>query len=525
MNKTSSRAGTFLAALAMLCIVAPALADVKPAALFGDHMVLQGGVKVPVWGTATPGEQVTVTLSDQKQSATAGEDGKWMVRLDELKPGGPFEMTIAGKNAIAIKDVLVGEVWLGSGQSNMDFVMSRDLAKYPGKAQRFAGVIDEEKEIAAANFPQVRMFTVKTKMAAEPQADVEGEWQVCTPENVPGFSAVGYYFARDLHKATGRPVGFIKSAFGASCAQAWASRATLESDPQLKVLLDRFAEAIQKYDQEMAARAGAPASAPTNGATTQRGGGRANRGPRNPLQDQHNPYVLWNGMMVPLQPYAIKGVLWYQGESITEGLDLYPAVVEAVIKSWRREWGQGDFPFYFVQLAALDSNSNRPEVREAQAKVLRVPNTAMVVTLDIGDKKDVHPHNKQDVGARLARIARARDYGEQIEHLGPMFESMTPQGEAIRVTFSHAGGGLTAKDGPLKWFQVAGADGKFVNAEAKIDGSDVVVSSPEVKEPRHVRYAWHRWPEGANLYNAAGLPAAPFRTDAPEAPAAAQSAP
>jgi sialate O-acetylesterase len=508
-----SHATLFLVLLSLTCI---ARADVKPAALFSDHMVLQQGAKVPVWGWADPGEQVSVALLDQKQTATTGADGKWTVNFAALLPGGPFEMTIAGKNTVKISDVLVGEVWLGSGQSNMEFVVSKNLEKYPGKAQRFAGVVNEEEEIAEANYPQIRMFTVKQKFAADPQADVEGTWEVCTPETVPGFSAVGYFFSRDLHRSINRPVGFIRSAVGASCAQAWVSKDAMAADPKLVPLLNRFSQSIDQYNAAIAARASAPPAPATAPATQQaRGGrGRGAGGPRNPVTDQHNPYVLYNGMIRPLQPYAIKGVLWYQGESITEGIELYPNVVNTLISSWRKEWGY-DFSFYFVQLAALNnSNSNRPEVREAQARSLALPNTAMAVTIDIGNATDVHPHNKQTLGNRLARIARARDYGQKVEYSGPVYDSMSVEEKTIRVKFTHADAGLIAIDGDaLKGFEIAGADGKYVEATAKIDGKTVIVSAESVAEPKSVRYAWNRWPVGANLFNQNGLPAPQFRSD------------
>jgi len=503
-------------------------ADVKPAALFSDHMVLQQGMSVPVWGWADAGEQVTVSVAGQKVSTTAGEDRKWMVRLSNLRAStDPIEMTIAGRNTIRIVDVLVGEVWLGSGQSNMDFVVSGDTAKYPGMAQRFAGVANEAAEIAAADCAKIREFRVPLKTSELPLEDVAGKWQVCSPETVPGFSAIGYFFSRDLQKAIHQPIGFITSAFGASCAQAWVSKDVLESDSRLQRIMDGFAAQVATFKTAAAAAPatdGAPppasaAAAPAGGARGGRGGGRGS-----PFTNQHNPYVLWNAMIKPIQPYAIKGVLWYQGESITEGLQLYPVVMEHVIASWRQQWGQGEFPFYFVQLAAEDANSNRPEVREAQAQALKVPNTAMAVAMDIGEKTNVHPKNKQDLCDRLARIARANVYGEKGEYYGPMYDSMQVEGQTIRVRFTHVGGGLAAKGGELKWFQIAGADRNFVDAAAKIDGSTIVVSAPGLTAPVAVRYAWHRWPEGANLYNAAGLPAPQFRTDDWVAPAPAPAA-
>lgn len=504
-KRTGRKLTSTVAGLFTLCTLTALRADVKPAALFGDHMVLQQGMSVPVWGWADPGERVTVTIAGQKQSATAAADRKWMVRLTNLRSStNPIEMTIAGKNTIRIVDILVGEVWLGSGQSNMDFVVSGDQVKYPRMAQRFAGVVNEAEEIAAANCPNIREFRVPLKTSETPLDDVAGKWQVCTPETVPGFSAIAYFFSRDLQRAIHEPIGFITSAFGASCAQAWVSKDVLDTDPRLKTIMDGFAAQVSAF--KTAAAGGAENSTPPPAAVAARGGG-------DPFRNQHNPYVLWNGMIKPIQPYAIRGVLWYQGESITEGLQLYPVVMEHVIESWRQQWGQGAFPFYFVQLAAQDADSNRPEVREAQAQALRVPNTRMAVAMDIGERKNVHPKNKQELCERLARIARANVYGEKIEYYGPMYDSMQVEGPSIRVKFTHVGGGLVSRGGELKWFQIAGGDRNFVDGAAKIDGNTVVVTAPGITDPTAVRYAWHRWPEGANLYNADGLPAAQFRSD------------
>ncbi|GAC1669648.1 MAG: sialate O-acetylesterase [Candidatus Acidiferrum sp.] len=496
-----------LAAL-FVCIFAgaiPTLADVKPSALFSDHMVLQAGMKAPVWGTASPEEKVTVSLNGQTRTTTAAADGKWMVRLKNLKPGGPFPLIITGKNTITINDVLIGEVWLGSGQSNMAFTVSKKAASY-------AGVINEEQEIAAANYPKIRMFTVKAAKTYEPQTEMQGQWLVCTPENVSGFSAVGYFFSRDLQKEIHQPVGFITAAFGASTAEAWIRRETLAADPQLKPRLDYFDAAVKFFR----ANPDAPADqAPQPPQTINARPGSQPAKQRDPVQDQHNPTVLFNGMLQPVIPYAIRGVLWYQGESIVggdEGVALYPHVQETLIHDWRRLWGQGDFPFYIVQLAALDNHSNNPKVREGQAAVLRLKHTAMAVTIDIGDRKDVHPHNKQTLGERLTRIALANVYRRKMEYAGPTYKSMKVNGNTIRLKFSHDKG-LSAKDGPLKTFVISGADRKFVVAHATIDKDTVIVTSPDVNAPVAVRYAWENYPEGCNLYNAAGLPAAPFRTD------------
>jgi sialate O-acetylesterase len=478
------RNSTFLKTMLVLVVLCGsnlARADVKPAALFGDHMVLQQGMSVPVWGWADPGENITVTIAGQSQTTTAGADRKWMVHLSDLKADGPVEMTIAGKNSITISDVLIGEVWLGSGQSNMEFSVSKSV-------KRFAGVNDEEKEIAAADYPKIRMFTVKMSLSDTPVDDCQGQWEVCSPNTVGAFSAVGYFFSRQLQKAINQPIGFINTSYGASVAQAWISKDDLQADPRFKSLLDD----LEKQKAAYAARPGMK--------------------PGNPISN-HSPYMLWNAMLHPVQPYAIRGALWYQGESIIGGTEMYSQLMETLITSWRKQWGQGDFPFYFVQLAALDANSNKPEVREAQAKALSIPNTAMAVTIDIGDKKNVHPKDKQDLGDRLARIARALVYKEKIEYSGPMYQSMAVDGDSIRIKFSHLGGGLVARNGELKTFLIAGADQKFMPATAKIDGDTIVVKADGLKDPAAVRYAWNRWPEGANLYNSAGLPAAPFRTD------------
>ncbi|HYW45690.1 MAG TPA: sialate O-acetylesterase [Bryobacteraceae bacterium] len=483
-----------------------ALADVKPSALFSDHMVLQGGMRVPVWGTAAPGERVTVTLNEQRQSATASADGKWMVRLNNLAPGGPFQMTIAGSNTITISDVLVGEVWLGSGQSNMAFTVSKKKASY-------AGLINEEQEIAAANYPTIRMFTGKSAKTYEPQTEIQGEWQICSPENVPGFSAVGYLFARDLQREIHQPVGFLTLAFGASTAESWIRRETLAADPLLRPMLDHFDAAVRFYRTSP----DAPASqAPQPPQTINARPGAPPQRQRDPVQDQHNPIVLFNGMINPVIPYAMRGVVWYQGESIVggdEGVTNYGHVQNALVEDWRKLWGQGDFPFFVVQLPALDNISNNPRVREGQAAVLSLPKTGMAVTIDIGDPKDVHPHNKAPLGERLTLLALAKAYGRAVEYCGPVYDSMKIDGSKIQVKFTHPGGGLVAKDGPLKWFTIAGADRKFIPGDARIEGDTVVVSNAQLTMPQAVRYAWENYPEGCNLYNAAGLPAAPFRTD------------
>jgi sialate O-acetylesterase len=483
-----------------------AAADVTPAALFGDHMVLQQDASVPVWGTAAAGEAVTVTFGDQKQTATADAGGKWMVHLTKLTSGGPAEMTIAGKNSITIKDILVGEVWVGSGQSNMQFPVSASKGAY-------AGLINEAQEIAAANYPKIRMFTVRDSKSATPLTTLRGTWEVCSPETVPGFSAVGYLFARDLQKEINLPVGIVTTAVGASTAESWISREALVADPLLKPMVDNF-------DAILAATKANPQATmtptlrppwPMNKALPNPNGRLAN-----PVNDQHEPTVDFNGMVNPVIPYAMRGVIWYQGESVCwgdAGVSEYGRVQATLIKDWRTRWGEGDFPFYIVQLPGQQNVSNNPRLREQQGTVLQIPNTAMAVIIDTGEAKNVHPHNKAPLGERLTKIALANLYGRKIEYSGPVYDSMKVEGGAIRVSFNHIGGGLVAKGGPLKWFRIAGADQKFVDADARIDGETVIVSSPQVSAPVAVRYAWDNFPDGCNLWNAADIPASPFRTD------------
>ena len=482
-----------------------AIAEVKPAALFSDHMVLQRGMKVPIWGTAAPGEAIRITLNGRTALTTAGPDGKWMARLRRLKAGGPYEMHIQGTNLLIVRDILVGEVWVGSGQSNMVFTVSK-------KAASFAGMLDEDKEIAAATYPKIRMFTVKTEKSNTPKDDVIGEWQVCSPETVGSFSAVGYLFARDLQQRLQVPVGIVTVAYGASTAEAWLPREAVAADSNLRPMLDRFDAQVDFFKAHPDANAAdAPPGPQTLNARPPKPGPL-----RDPIQDQHQPTVLFNGMLHPIIPYSIRGVLWYQGESITggkEGLALYPHVMETLVEQWRHLWGEGAFPFYAVQLPSLKNVSNNPMVREGQAQILLLPNTGLAITIDAGDPNNVHPKNKEPVGERLALIALATAYGRKLEYSGPVYSSMKVEGNSIRIGFTHVGAGLVTKDGPLKWFQIAGEDGKFIDADATIEGAAVIVKSDKVPAPAAVRYAWADFPIGCNLYNSAGLPAAPFRTD------------
>jgi sialate O-acetylesterase len=561
----------FIAVLLLVSLprVAPAQSgqqgsQIVPNALFSDHMVLQNSMLVPIWGTAAPGAKVTVKFRGQTKSATTGADGKWTVKLSKLKSGGPFTMTIAGgkgSTPITISDVLVGEVWLGSGQSNMVFPVSMK-----GRAGPY-GLLDDAKEIAAANYPQVRMFTVPDKKSATPLTDVKAVWKVCSPDTVADFSAVGYLFARDLNQALKLPVGIVLSASGSSTAEAWVSREALLADPIMKPVVEGFdtREAAWKANPTpptppaprpaaaptpvLGTAATAPGAPPAAGAAP--AARRARGGGGDPANDQHQPTVLYNGMINPIIPYAIRGAIWYQGESIlgNPGIPGYGHVMATLVTTWRQLWGEGNFPFYAVQLGPLKNNSNNPRVREQQADILSVPNTGLATAIDIGDSANVHPKNKEPLCDRLTRIALANVYGRKMEFSGPIYTGMKVEGYSIRLTFTHAQGltthypdGLYAhvssppnpastaevpasNDGPLKWFQIAGADDKYVDAQATIDGNSVVVRSPDVHTPTEVRYAWDNYPYGANLYNYAGLPALPFRTNKMDEPVAAPRAP
>lgn len=499
--------------LVVACAVSTAGADVRLPAVFGDHMVLQRDAAVPVWGWADPGERVTVALGDQAKTATADRNGKWSVKLGAVKAGGPHVLKVEGKNTVARSDVLVGEVWLCSGQSNM--------------AMAVRGCRDFAAEQAAANLPKIRMMTVTRTAAETPQDDCRGEWVVCDPETVGGFSGTAYFFGRELHKELGVPVGLINASWGGTPVQAWTCLSDQQAESKLKPLLDEWRKRIADYDPETA-RAEYEEKLAAWQKRAERAKAAGKKPPRKPARptsprlNSHRPANLYNGMIAPLVPYAIRGAIWYQGESNANryNASLYGLQLAMMIKNWRRVWDQGDFPFEWVQLPNFRAEQKEPcepgawvTVQDEMRKTLAVPNTGMAVTIDIGEAGNIHPKNKQDVGKRLARWALSATYGKDIVRCGPLYKSMKQQRRSIVVRFDHVGGGLVAKNGEeLKGFAIAGADRQFVWAKAEIDGDAVVVSSPEVKKPVAVRYAWASNPVG-NLCNKAGLPASPFRTD------------
>lgn len=497
----------------MLLGAASAFADVRLHPLFSDHAVLQRGVRLPVWGWAAPGEQVTVTLDKQKTTATADARGCWKAFLEPMTAGGPFEMNVTGRNTLAVKDVMIGEVWLASGQSNMNYHMAR-------------GVLNGAEEMAKADFPGIRMFTVPFIETAEKPCDTcKGQWAVCSPATVGYFSAVGYFFARELHRKMGVPVGIVSSSVGGTRIEAWMSAAALSSDPGLKTAaLDRAEKTVAEYAKICHDQCAAKLRDWLAAAVQAKSAGKTLPPPpvlpSDPRKNQNFPTVLYNALIAPLAPYSMAGVIWYQGESNASNAALYRTLLPTMIRSWREVWGQGDFPFLIVQLAnfmaqkAEPSGSAWAELREAQSMALSLPKTGMAVAIDIGEAGDIHPKNKQDVGKRLALAAQSIAYGDtNVVFSGPVYDGMTVEGGKIRLKFKHVGGGLTVRDGgALKGFAVAGEDKKFVWADAAIEGNSVTVGNAAISKPVAVRYAWADNPV-CNLCNKEGLPAQPFRTD------------
>jgi len=636
----------------------PVLAEISVPSIIGDNMVLQQGQKVRLWGTAKPAEQVSVSIAGAQATTKADNNGHWEVFVGPFKAGGPFELTIKGTNTLKIKNVLIGEVWICSGQSNMEW----PLINSKGGAEF----------VAQANYPEIRLFTVEKKTASAPLNDVNGKWVVTTPDQVGQFSAVGYFFGREIYQHLKIPVGLIHTSWGGTPAEAWTSEAALKANPDFQPILERYRQSLmalpqrqQEFERALAAwseknlysdpgnkgealgyadpaadvpgwqemnlpqffetaglqidgavwfrkvievpqswvgknlelnltaiddfdvtyfngqRVGGIGSETPNSYTVPRhysvtgklvhegknviavrvfdsageggfaGAGKMSVGPEGaePISlsgpwkykvevafepkkpdwgsrpqapgptNQNSPSVLYNAMLTPLTPFAIRGAIWYQGESNAGRAYQYRTLFPTMIRDWRRTWGEGDFPFYFVQLANWQpmkpqpSESEWAELREAQLLTLREPSTGMAVIIDIGDTNDLHPKNKLDVGRRLAAWALAETYHEQVESSGPLYLSSAVEGDKIRVKFQHVAGGLETSDGgPLKGFAIAGEDHKFVWAEERIEGNDVVVWSKEVSKPTAVRYAWADNPV-CNLINKAKLPASPFRTD------------
>ena len=447
---------------------APTKAALQLASIFSDHMVLQRDQAIPIWGTANPSTLVRVQLGGKTREATSDSAGKWRIDMGPLPAGGPLEMKVWTDGAtLHVTDILVGEVWVASGQSNMQWTVANSN--------------DAEAEIAASDWPQIRHVNVPRMPSFTPRDRFESYgWFPCEPVHIKNFSAVAYFFGRELHKKLDVPIGLIGTNYGGTPMEAWTSREALASRPA-------FAEAAKLAATAL---------------------------DRLPKKAKNHPSGLFNAMVNPLVPYGIRGVIWYQGEANAGRHQHYRELSELMITDWRQRWGQGDFPFLLVQLAAWKPDvTTWPYLREAQLQTIQtVPNTGMAVTTDVGDRADIHPRNKQAVGKRLALAARALAYSEDIVYSGPIYQQMETKANRAYLSFAHTGGGLVTQQGELRGFTIAGSDRKFVPAIAKIEGDRVVVASEQVNEPVAVRYNWSTWTEG-NLYNAAGLPASPFRTD------------
>ncbi len=447
-------------------------AAIKLPSVIGNSMVLQRDRAAPIWGWDDPGTKVTVTLGDAKATAEADADGKWIVELPAMKAGGPLTMTIEGTDKVTVEDILVGEVWLCSGQSNMEWPVSASN--------------NPKEEIAGANHPRIRHIKIPHVPADSPQDNVASSgWQVCGPKTVAGFTAVGYYFGRHLEQELDVPIGLLGSNWGGTRIEPWTPPVGFQQVPALKNIADN----LDKFPSKNAA-------------------GKINH---------QTPLALYSGMISPLVPYAIRGAIWYQGESNNgEGM-LYHEKMKALIAGWRAIWDDPEMPFYFVQLAPYRYGGEPTRLAgiwEAQLKTLCVPNTGMAVTVDIGNVRDIHPRNKQDVGKRLALWALAKDYGKSdVVFSGPLYKSMNVDGNKICISFDHVAGGLVSRDGEsLSHFTIAGEENNFVDAKAEINGDKVVVSAEAVAKPVAVRFGWHQEAE-PNLSNKEGLPASPFRTD------------
>ena len=454
-------------------------ADVRLPRLVGDHMVLQRDAKLTVWGWAAPGEKIQIRVRSQHVTTRADARGQWSVSMGPFTAGGPYDMTVSGKNTVVLHDVLVGDVWLASGQSNMEFPLE-------GSGGWKISVYDAEREVSAANYPRVRLFKVHQKVAPEPANDVDADgWAAVTPETVGNFSAVGYLFGREIHQRFLVPVGMIEADWGGTAAEAWVSEAGLKAFPEFRE----------------------PIAAVTRAS-----------------DDPHRPTVLFNGMIDPLTRFRIKGVIWYQGEAnaIDNRSAQYRRLFPALIEDWRSHWGY-EVPFLFVQLAGYGHNEVEPaeyswaDLREAQSMTLSLPATGMATAIDVGDENEIHPKDKQDVAHRLVLVAAHVVYGDNIVYSGPTYQSMRIEGNRIRITFSNIGSGVLIKDkyGYGRGFEIAAGDGKFRWAQAKTDGHDIVVFNDAVSQPVAVRYDWSNTPDG-NVYNKEGLPAFPFRTDTPK---------
>lgn len=480
-------------------------AQVKLPALVSDNMVLQQNAKVNLWGWAAPNEKINIHLgwSNLPVNVTADAEGNWKTTVETPQGGqAAYDITIEASNKITLKNILIGEVWLCSGQSNMFFPVGREEGTWK------TGVKNYEEEVKNAVFPNIRLFTVALNASAKPLEDVTGSWRICSPENIKTFSAAAYFFGRDLYQKLNVPIGLISTSWGGTKAEAWTAQNVLEEDVAFLPILQEDAKNEKVYQEKLEAYYLA--------LTNERIASAANA-PKSQLkkpkkEPNKTSYVLYNAMLHPLVNYTIKGAIWYQGESNSGKAYLYRSLFPTMVKSWREEWKQGEFPFYYVQITP--HKGQNAEIREAQLMSLKtIPNSGMVVTTDVGDAQNIHPIDKQTVGYRLALIARAKTYGEnKLVYSGPIFNHMKIKKQKVQLFFDYTDSGLKQTGDTLKEFEIAGNDQVFYPAEAKIDGKTIIVTSPKVKEPAAVRFAWKAVPE-PNLFNNENLPASPFRTD------------
>ncbi len=483
-------------------------ANIRLPAIISSNMVIQQNTQVPIWGWADAGEKICIETSwlQEEVAVTANAEGEWLIKLSSPEAGGPYKIKLTGNNSIVLNNILSGEVWFASGQSNMAMAVEK--------------CSNAETEIATATYPKIRLFHVTRTWAASPQQDCNGYWTETTPETIKKFSGVAYFFGRKLYNELNVPIGIISASKGGSPIESWMAEEVLKTDPDFSPVFEmwekweaEYLEANKKYQKELAVW------------QKQKDANQGLAIPEKPARPiavhqiarpHKRPAHNYNGMVAPITPYAIKGVIWYQGESNTNRPIQYRKLFKTMIKSWRKTWAEGEFPFYFVQIAPYryeEGLDKPPYLREAQMMALSLPNTGMVVTSDIGNVNDIHPKNKLDVGERLALWALAKTYSyNNLVYAGPFYKSMKIEENKIRLSFDHTGSGLLCKGDSLTDFEIAGTDQKFTKATAHIEGSTVVVSNDNIKHPIAVRFGWSII-STPDFYNKEGLPAAPFRTD------------
>lgn len=476
-------------------------AEVVLPALISDNMVIQRDTPVHIWGTASIGEKVTVSLLNQTKSAITDDQGKWQLWLDPVSTKASTKMTVSGANHITINNILVGEVWFAAGQSNMEWDVSQSD--------------NADEEIAKASYPELRVFDAVRSFSDTAKDEIQGKWVICSPETIKNITAVGYFFARDVHKQLRVPIGLIEASWGATRCEAWTPLAVQEKDPRLSYWQAKWDEhlrtlPVQKntYEKKLEVWKKESEAAKSTGK-------RVPRRPEEPKAlNKSKPSVIYNGVVAPISKYTIRGVIWYQGENNAYKDEAFPYryLFQSMIESWRNAWNQGSFPFIFAQLSTLSKHPYWPVLRESQTEALKLHNTGMAVTYDIGDSTDAHYKNKQAVGLRMGLAALKLVYGKNIGASGPTFKQSTLEGGAIRIWFDHAVGLKSSSGVDLKGFEIAGDDGVLYPARAVVEGETVLLSCPQVAKPLIARYAFKDAPV-ANLINGTGLPALPFRTD------------